>query len=138
MSQTLATRTRTAPILRHSLRAVSLVLAIALLGGCGDTRKMLGLDKTVPDEFKIISRAPLSLPPDYALRPPQPGAARPQERTIPERALAAVTGSPQAQFSTAAVSTGETALLAHVGADRANPNIRDVLEKENSSLSEAD
>jgi len=49
-----------------------------------------------------------------------------------------VTGSPQAQFSTAAVSTGETALLAHVGADRANPNIRDVLEKENSSLSEAD
>jgi hypothetical protein len=138
MSQAIADRTRIAPPRRWA-RAASLLLAVALLGGCGDTRKMLGLDKNVPDEFKIVSRAPLSLPPDYALRPPQPGAVRPQERTIPERALAAVTGTSAAQLpSTSTVSTGETALLAHVGADRANPGIRDIIERENSTLSEAD
>jgi hypothetical protein len=122
----------------HWARAASLLLAIALLGGCGDTRKTLGLDKTVPDEFKIVSRAPLSLPPDYALRPPQPGAVRPQERTIPERALAAVTGTQLPQASTSTTSSGEMAFLAHAGADRANPGIRDILERENSTLSEAD
>jgi hypothetical protein len=133
-------RPRIAQSHRHLVRAAALVLAVTLLGGCGDTRKMLGLDKNVPDEFKIVSRAPLSLPPDYALRPPQPGAVRPQERTIPERALAAVTGTTASQLpvSTATTSTGETAFLAHVGADRANPGIRDILERENSSLSEAD
>jgi hypothetical protein len=138
MSQAIADRTRIVPP-RHWVRAASLLLAVAVLGGCGDTRKTLGLDKNVPDEFKIVSRAPLSLPPDYALRPPQPGAVRPQERTIPERALAAVTGTSAAQLpSTSTVSTGETALLAHVGADRANPGIRDIIERENSTLSEAD
>jgi hypothetical protein len=102
---------------------------------------MLGFDKTSPDEFKIVSRAPLSLPPDYGLRPPQPGAVRPQERTIPERALAAVTGTSvtqQASVTSSSASAGETALLAHAGADRANPGIRDALERENSVLADAD
>ena len=31
------------------------------------------------DEFAVVTRAPLSLPPDYGLRPPRPGAARPNE-----------------------------------------------------------
>jgi hypothetical protein len=125
---------------RRWARAAALVMAVALLGGCGDTRKMLGMDKTVPDEFKIISRAPLSLPPDYGLRPPQPGAVRPQERTIPERALAAVTGTTASQLPppTSTVSSGETAFLAHVGADRAVPGIREQLDRENSALTDAD
>ena len=32
-----------------------------------------------PDEFAVVTRAPLSMPPDYGLRPPRPGAARPNE-----------------------------------------------------------
>ena len=51
-----------------------LVVAGLMVGACGDTRKVLGYDKVTPDEFKVVSRAPLSLPPDYGLRPPQPGA----------------------------------------------------------------
>ncbi len=57
-------------------------LALILLSGCGgDTAKILGFEKEAPDEFQVVSRAPLSLPPDYGLRPPEPGAARPQEQT---------------------------------------------------------
>ena len=65
------------------LLAAGLVLA---LGGCEETRRVLGYDKSTPDEFRIVSRAPLSLPPDYNLRPPQPGAVRPQDGTTRESA----------------------------------------------------
>lgn len=115
------------------------LLTVGLLSGCGDTRKALGWEKTTPDEFKVVSRAPLSLPPDYALRPPQPGAVRPQEQGIPQRAMAAVTGSPvTAERQGADVSIGENALLAKVGADRANPNIREIVDRESTVLAEAD
>ena len=113
------------------------VLALGVVTGCGDTRKVLGLDKQTPDEFKIINRAPLSLPPDYALRVPDPGAVRPQERTIPERAMSAITGTPVSAVSKSAgpaSDPGETALLKRMGADRIQPDIREVLERENSSL----
>ena len=35
--------------------------------------------KNPPDEFAITTKAPLVVPPDYALRPPKPGESRPQE-----------------------------------------------------------
>jgi hypothetical protein len=123
-------------------------LALVVLTGCGDTRKMLGLDKQTPDEFKIINRAPLSLPPDYALRIPDPGAVRPQEQTIPQRAMAAITGTPVSATATAqtasaaaadpAASAGEEALMKHYGADRALTDIRQVVTRENSVLTAED
>ena len=48
------------------------LLAVAALGGCEETKKALGQVKQPPDEFAVFQRAPLSLPPDYALRPPAP------------------------------------------------------------------
>ncbi len=39
-----------------------------------------------PDEFGVVSRAPLSQPPDYSLRPPRAGAKRPNEVTPREDA----------------------------------------------------
>ncbi len=74
-------------------RIFVLLPALALLGGCGEEmRKSLGLGKNAPDEFQVVRRAPLSLPPDFQLRPPQPGAARPQEGSTTEQARSAVLG----------------------------------------------
>jgi len=56
------------------------------VGGCGEMRRAIGMDRVGPDEFAVESRAPLTIPPDYDLRPPQPGAARPQEVTATDRA----------------------------------------------------
>jgi len=56
----------------------SLVLCLAgalLISGCSDLKKAMGLERTSPDEFAVESRAPLTMPPDFNLRPPQPGAA---------------------------------------------------------------
>jgi hypothetical protein len=52
-----------------------------LISGCSDLKKAIGLEKTSPDEFAVESRAPLEMPPDFDLRPPQPGASRPQEKS---------------------------------------------------------
>jgi hypothetical protein len=61
-----------------------------LLCGCQSLRQMVGIDRTGPDEFAVESRAPLTIPPDFELRPPQLGAARPQEVSAAERARKAV------------------------------------------------
>ena len=54
-------------------------VAAAGLSGCTSTQKALGMSKVTPDEFRIVTKAPLVVPPDYALRPPAPGEPRPQE-----------------------------------------------------------
>ena len=60
--------------------------AALLLPGCSDLKRTIGLEKSSPDEFAVESRAPLTMPPDFELRPPQPGAARPQEATPGQQA----------------------------------------------------
>ena len=50
---------RRLPILIAALISLPLVI-----GGCSNIRETLGLSKQSPDEFKVVSRAPLSMPPD--------------------------------------------------------------------------
>jgi len=49
------------------------LVAAAGLAGCQSTQKALGMSKVTPDEFRVVTKAPLVVPPDYALRPPAPG-----------------------------------------------------------------
>jgi hypothetical protein len=87
---------------RYFIVAAALGAAV-LLGGCEGVRDSLGLGKNPPDEFQVVSRAPLSLPPDYALRPPAPGTPRPQEGTARDQAQDAV-------FSSSGQSAGQGTL----------------------------
>jgi hypothetical protein len=89
-------------------RTASLVgacLSLLVLSGCGGMRAVLGMDQVGPDEFAVESRAPLLIPPDFNLRPPQPGATRPNEVTAAERARrvvdAAGPGEPGKQATSA-------------------------------------
>jgi hypothetical protein len=132
---------RRTPILIAAL-AAGLLLAT---GGCTSVKETLGLTKQSPDEFKVVSRAPLSMPPDYNLKPPTPGAPRPQEGTPRDQAAASVF-----QYSTTgglppdaippigegeaetAQSSGESALLQSAGASGVDPNIRQLVDTETS------
>lgn len=118
--------------------AIAVVLAAATLSSCADARRALGYDKAPPDEFAVIARAPLSQPPDYNLRPPAPGAPRPQEGTTTEQARAALMpGRTGTSASMAGATKGEQFLLAKSGADKANPDIRRVVNEETSNMVEA-
>ncbi|HEX5321883.1 MAG TPA: DUF3035 domain-containing protein [Stellaceae bacterium] len=61
------------------LLKVFCVFTMFLLGGCTGFKQMVGLESQPPDEFAVESRAPLTIPPEFDLRPPAPGAPRPQD-----------------------------------------------------------
>ena len=77
----------------HVLRVTALA---AILGtglaveGCQSLREATGVGKNPPDEFTVLTKAPLVIPPDFNLRPPQPGAARPQEKSSDQQARQAI------------------------------------------------
>ena len=96
------------PPLAERSRTASLVgayLSLLVLSGCGGMRTVLGMDQVGPDEFAVESRAPLLIPPDFNLRPPQPGAARPNEITAAERARRVVDSAGPGEPGKQATST---------------------------------
>ncbi|HJO97620.1 MAG: DUF3035 domain-containing protein [Rhodospirillales bacterium] len=117
-------------------------VSVALLGGCEDVRSALGQSKSAPDEFAVYSRAPLSLPPDYGLRPPAPGSSRPQEvepRSNARRAVLGAKGAAQASSAPPPGSSpGIQVLLKNLGTENANPNIRATINRETTILAEED
>jgi hypothetical protein len=120
-------------MIRSSISVVALVSAAAL-SGCAGMGKALGDGKNPPDEFAIATKAPLVVPPDYALRPPRPGETRPQELTPSQRAQQVLLGDAAA----APPSAGEQALLQKANAVTADPNIRSLLGAENGGRAEKD
>ena len=47
---------------------------VFLLYGCGEVKQKIGLIKKAPDEFQVYESKPLSVPPNFELRPPSEGA----------------------------------------------------------------
>lgn len=68
-------------------------VCVLALTGCEQTRQSLGLDRVPPDEFAVVTRAPLSVPPGIDLQPPRPGAARPQEPQTRDTATGVLFGN---------------------------------------------
>lgn len=119
--------------LNRVIIATALIGAVGL-GGCQSTRKALGMTKVTPDEFRVVAKAPLVVPPDYSLRPPAPGEPRPQELQPESAARAALLGAREAQDR----SDGEKLLVAKAGADKADPLIRFVVDDENGDIAHKD
>jgi len=126
------------PFIKAGTVAIALVLATVALSACTDARRALGYDKAPPDEFAVIARAPLAQPPDYNLRPPAPGASRPQEGTPTDQARAALTPGKTAPVAAPNGTKGEQLMLAKAGADKSTPNIRRVVNEETTQMVEAD
>lgn len=126
---------------RTRLPLLGLALAALTLAGCSDVRRSIGLDRQSPDEFSVVSRAPLTLPPSLQDLPkPRPGAARPQDSTPTQMAAGAVFGGASRGAKAAAGSTaGEKSLVAQAAArDGIDPNIRVKVDQETTQLIIAD
>ena len=126
--------------------AIALLAILPLLAACarGSVQNALGLGKRAPDEFAVVSRAPLVVPPDFDLRPPRPGEPRPMVGTAGDQARAALLG--QAPLASGglparageelggAASTGQQALLTQAGGNGIDPDVRRRIAEENQSL----
>ncbi len=123
------------------LRISGAVAVILALSACEGLREQFGVTKQSPDEFRVFSQAPLSLPPDFTLRPPTPGAVRPQEGTATQQARNAVfrLEQPKAapmveQVKYGGRTQGERALLKAAGADGIDPKIRRIIDRETDRI----
>lgn len=125
----------------HLTRAAVLVCTGLALTGCTDIREAAGLDKMAPDEFAVLTKAPLVIPPDYNLMPPKPGAAPVNQTDPSETAQTALFGNDAATIAsniTGNYSEGEKMLLAQAGIANADPNIRVRLQSDRKSMVGAD
>nr|WP_295827163.1 DUF3035 domain-containing protein [uncultured Azospirillum sp.] len=139
ISSALSSTRNRLPLARLPL--IGLALAAMTLAGCSDVRRSIGLDRQSPDEFAVVSRAPLTLPPSLQDLPkPRPGAPRPQDSTPTQTAAGAVFGGAARRTGKAAgESTGERSLVAQASArDGIDPNIRAKVDQETTQLIVAD
>jgi Protein of unknown function (DUF3035) len=113
-------------------------LAIALVG-CDSVREAAGVTKEPPDEFAVVTKAPLIMPPDYNLKPPKPGAAPMNQVSPTEDAAATLYGEDPAQIAAQMpndYSHAEKLLLANTGGAVADHDIRRQLTADARSMEE--
>ncbi|MHA6289108.1 DUF3035 domain-containing protein [Maricaulis sp. CAU 1757] len=114
------------------MRSALLVAAAASLAltGCSGVSRALGAEKVTPDEFRTVTIAPLTVPPEYNLRPPRPGEPRPEEIYPDQQARLALLGS-SAAFEG---SDAEALLVARAGGGEADPFIRSIIDGETAGV----
>ena len=146
-------------IIRVFYRIAIAVVSLLTLMSCAVLKEQVGLTKKAPDEFTVITKAPLVKPPNFSLRPPRPGAKRPQVLQPSEQARKTLleAGSDRRATAEYARNTGrntlagvigtksfgkagkaEQALLQKAGATGANSSIRQIVNRETSVLAEKD
>lgn len=125
--------------------AAVLMLSALSLAACAGVKDELGLARAKPDEFAVVPKAPLAMPPDFDnLRLPEPGAPRPQQVSPSGEAKAALAqsrGQTAPALSGQQPTAGERALADAAGAAKADPKVRqemmqDLRDQRNRSLTD--
>ena len=101
----------------------------------GDGSPLSNLDDRERVRDVVPDQDPLTLPPDYNLRPPDPGAVRPQETTVQDRVKSALYGS-VGDAASGPATVGENALLTRAGATESMPDIRKIINQDNAIYAE--
>lgn len=119
---------------RSSFLLVAAFGAAALpLAGCDSFNRAIGKTRVIPDEFQVVSNAPLAIPPDYALRPPRVGNG-PEQASATEQAKETVfragdtSGATAAAAPDKAMSPGEQDLIKQAGATNVPSDIRQTVD----------
>ncbi len=102
------------------MKSWPIVLIAVAAAGCAHHRERLA-NRNAPDEFAISRNAPLVVPPDFALAPPKPGAARALADDAQTNAAEALFG-PGVKITPK--SPAETNLLDKAKAAKPEANIR--------------
>lgn len=114
----------------HSLVTVAAIALFTTSACTSGVRQALGAEKTTPDEFRVVTIAPLTVPPEFSLRPPAPGQLRAEDIFPDQSARRALFGD----FSAENASRGEILLAARAGGADANPNVRALIDGETAAV----
>ncbi|MDP2205225.1 MAG: DUF3035 domain-containing protein [Alphaproteobacteria bacterium] len=114
------------------LLLTALLSAPLLLAGCEGIKKQVGVGRHSPDEFAVVKRAPLTLPPEYSLRPPSADYIPPASEAT-QQARSVLMGDASAAAA-ASGGSAEQAFLARTGAQQADPDIRAAINRDNGYI----
>ncbi len=124
----------------HCALAASALLA----SGCtsSSVKDTLGLTRAAPDEYRVVSRPPLSVPPQFNLRPPSATEDTLGQVVATDQAHSLMTGSTSASTAVQPVTSSKTSkkapamnaadseFLQKAGAANANPHVREEMVEE--------
>ena len=112
---------------------IFIILNISFLSSCAsELADVLGTNKLPPDEFTILTKPALIVPPEYNLRPPAEGEIRPDPQQ-PNRQLQSILFG---QNKTDEFSSSEINLMTGSDVAEAIPNIREVIDSEMRDVEE--
>jgi len=112
-----------------------------ILTSCDSAREAIGAANNPPDEFAVVTRAPLSMPSDYGLRPPRAGAKRSQETSVLETARQKLLPNRTSRVMVSKKPVGssvEAVILKKAGATNRAQGIRELIDQETSILASKD
>ncbi|MBA3067079.1 MAG: DUF3035 domain-containing protein [Hyphomonas sp.] len=111
--------------MKKSLLILAAGAALAATAACSSNG---GNNNSTPNEFRVVTKAPLSVPPEYSLRPPGAGSTTPAEVEAASTNVTTAFGTTMGQNA----SASEKALVAAAGANAANPAVRAQVDYEES------
>lgn len=126
--------------MRNILTFLSLSAALGLVTGCDSTKEALGLKRERPDEFSVLERRPLTVPPGYGIRPPEAGLKNTAEIHPEDDAKAIVNKGERTNASAPTqASAAEKAILQKAAKPEGEEidNIRATLAEENPDKEKA-
>lgn len=124
-----------------SLRIIALAGVAVSLIGCEAVREAAGVVKEPPDEFAVVTKSPLVVPPEFNLRPPKPGAQPTNQISPTDSAQTALFGEDPATAAaqlSGNYSPEERIILASSGGANADHAIRKQLASDLKSMEATD
>ena len=118
---------------RMTIGILVVLITGLLFSGCSNVRDALGQNKKSPDEFAILARAPLSVPPNFSLRVPNKGMERPQEpspRNMGRDLIFKKSNSERGKDT----KSNSSSIRGLLGTNKANPKIREIINAETKSM----
>jgi hypothetical protein len=126
---------------RVASRLMALGGLAVLLVGCQSIREAAGITKEPPDEFAVVTKAPLVIPPEFNLKPPKPGASPSNQVSPTASAQEALYGDDPNVIAAGMPKTysdAEKAFLIKTGAATAEHSVRQQIEAENKQMEPSD
>jgi hypothetical protein len=113
-------------------KTLIIITVLPFIASCsGSVRDKLGMRRSAPNEFKVVSNPPLSIPPEFSIRPPAP------ENTYKEVVNSKTNEAKKVLFEKASAdytvenkTDGEETFSSMFNAHGANPEIKSLLHKE--------
>ncbi len=117
--------------MRKTLGILVLVGCLAATTACVSRNQNYAVNPNSPDEFRVVTKPPLTIPPEFNLRPPETGTTQPSEVVQATETRGRIFGTEN--FAIGA-SAAERALVVAAGANAVSPYIRSIVDYQEAGV----